>query len=76
MRALLTLLALAVIVVAGLLYFGIISLTATAGEVRAPTVHADVGRVAVGTESRTVTVPTIEVERAGEAPAAPAANAQ
>jgi hypothetical protein len=69
MRALLTLLALAVIVVAGLLYFGIISLSASGGEVRAPTVRADVGSVSMGTENRTVTVPTINVERAGEAPA-------
>ena len=69
MRALLTLLALAVLVVAGLLYFGIINLSATPGEVRAPTVHAEVGHVSVGTEQRTVTTPTIEVRRAGEAPA-------
>ena len=69
MRALLTLLALAVLVIAGLLYFGVISLSATPGEVRAPSVHADVGRVTVGTEQRTVTTPTINVERAGEPPA-------
>ena len=68
MRAILTLLALGVIVVAGLLYFGIISLSGTPGtvQVQAPTVHADVGRVTLGSEKRTVTTPTIEVQRAGD----------
>ena len=69
MRALLTLLALAVLVVAGLLYFGLFSFEQTRGgsvQVQTPKFQADVGRVAVGTENKTVTVPTINVERAGQ----------
>jgi hypothetical protein len=66
MRAILTLLALAVIVVAALLYFGVISLSATPGVVQAPTVHAAVGSVSVGQEQKTVTVPTIHVQKAGQ----------
>ena len=71
MRALLVILAVAVLALAAALYFGIISLSAQPGEVRAPSVRADVGRVSVGKEQRTVTVPTIEVQRAP-----PAGNAQ
>lgn len=71
MRALLTLLALAVLLLAALLYFGVIRLWAEPGVVQAPTVRADVGRVSLGREERSVTVPTINVER----PSAPA-NAQ
>ena len=66
MRAILTLLALAVLVVAGLLYFGVIQLTTTPGQVVAPTVHAEVGRVTMGKEERTVTVPTIDVQKPAE----------
>ena len=66
MRTLLTLLALAILVLAALLYFGVVRLSAQPGVVQAPTVHADVGRVSVGKEERTVTVPTINVEKAGE----------
>ena len=66
MRAILTLLALAVLVVAALLYFGVIRLSGTPGQVVAPTVHADVGRVSVGREEKTVTVPTISVQKADE----------
>ena len=71
MRALLTLVALAVLVAAGLLYFGIIRLSGTPAVVQAPTVHAEVGRVSLGTEQHTVTTPTIDVQRAGD----PATNA-
>lgn len=63
MRAILTLLALAVLVLAALLYFGVVRLTAEPGSVQAPSVHADVGRVSMGKEERTVTVPTINVEK-------------
>ena len=69
MRALLVLLALAALVLAALLYFGLISFEQTrAGsvQVQAPAFQADVGRVAVGKENRTVTVPTLEVQRAGQ----------
>ena len=66
MRAILTILALAVLVVAGLLYLGVIQLSGTPGQVVAPTVHAEVGRVSVGKEERTVTVPTIDVQKPGD----------
>ncbi|WP_375392508.1 hypothetical protein [uncultured Sphingomonas sp.] len=66
MRAILTLLALAVLVVAALVYFGVIRLSGTPGSVQAPTVHADVGRVTMGHEKKTVTVPTISVEKPGQ----------
>lgn len=65
MRAILTLLAVAAIVAAALLYFGIITLSGTPGQMVAPTVHADVGRVTLGTEKHEVTTPTINVERPG-----------
>jgi uncharacterized protein YxeA len=64
MRALLVLIALVVLVVAGLMYFGIISIDQTRpGVVQAPQFHADVARVSVGTENKTVAVPTINVEK-------------
>lgn len=70
MRALLGLLAIAVLVVAGLLYFGIISIEQTRpGVVQAPRFDADVARVSVGTENKTVAVPTINVERPANAQA-------
>ena len=69
MRALLVILALAALALAAALYLGVISLSAQPGEVRAPTVRADVGRVSLGKEERTVTVPTIDVQRAGNAQA-------
>ena len=42
-----------------------ITLSAEPGAVRPPVVRADVGRVSVGREERTIAVPTLEVERAG-----------
>ena len=70
MRALLVLLGLAVLVLAGLLYFNIISIGQTqAGVVRAPKFNAEVGRVSLGTKEKTVQVPTIDVEPAGNAAA-------
>ena len=72
MRAILTLLALAVLVVAGLIYFGVIQLSGTPGT--APTVHADVGRVTFGQKEKVVTVPTVNVEKPGEPPANAAAR--
>ena len=66
MRAILVLLAIAALAAATLMYFGFI----TFGQVRpgsvqvqTPRFEADVGRVGVGTENRTVTVPRLEVER-------------
>ncbi|HEU0043081.1 hypothetical protein [Sphingomonas sp.] len=70
MRALLVLLALAALVAAALLYFGLIQIEQTRSgsvQVQAPKFEADVGRVGVGTENRTVTVPTLEVERPANA---------
>ena len=65
MRAILVLLGLAVLVLAACLYFGIIRLDQTrAAVVQAPAFHADVGRVSVGKQEKTVTVPTISVEKA------------
>ncbi|MBV9747275.1 MAG: hypothetical protein JO157_00525 [Acetobacteraceae bacterium] len=64
MRAILVILALAALVLAALLYFGVITLSAQPGEVRPPVVHADVGKVTV--EQRTVTVPTLNVEKPGQ----------
>lgn len=65
MRALLVLIALAALVVVALMYFGIISIDQTRpAVVQAPKFEADVGRVTLGTENKTVAVPTINVEKA------------
>ena len=72
MRALLVLLALVVLVAAGGLYLGFFSFEQTrAGSVavQTPKFNADVGHVSVGTRTETVTVPTVNVERAADAPA-------
>jgi uncharacterized membrane protein (Fun14 family) len=64
MRTLLVLLAVAVLVLVGLMQFGIVSIDQTRpAVVQAPKFEADVARVSVGTENKTVAVPTIEVER-------------
>ncbi len=71
MRTLLSIVAVVVLVVAGLLYTGMIRLPveqAGSISVTAPRVGIETGRVAVGTEQRTVTTPTLRVEKAGEAP--------
>jgi uncharacterized protein (UPF0333 family) len=70
MRTILSLLAIAVLVVAGLMYFGIINIDQTQrAVVQAPKFQADVAKVTVGTENKTVAVPTISVEKPGSAPA-------
>jgi uncharacterized membrane protein (Fun14 family) len=75
MRTLLALVGLAALVVVGLMYFGLINIDQTSpGMVKAPTFTADVARVSVGTENKTVAVPTISVEK--PATAQPTANAQ
>ena len=77
MRAFLILLALAVLVVAGLLYSGFIRLPVErpgAISVQTPKISVEAGRVSVGTEQHTVTTPTINVERPGEPPANTTAN--
>ena len=71
MRAILVLLALVCLLAAAALYLGFISFEQTrAGsvQVQTPKFEADVGRVSVGTENATVTVPKLEVERADRAP--------
>ncbi|TXC71814.1 hypothetical protein FSB78_13265 [Sphingomonas ginsenosidivorax] len=73
MRTILSLLAIAVLVVAGLMYFGIINIDQTqSAVVQAPKFQADVAKVTLGTENKTVAVPTISVEK----PANAQANAQ
>jgi hypothetical protein len=77
MRALLGLLAIAVLVVAALLYFGIISISQVQpGVVQAPRFDADVATVSMGTENKMVAVPTINVNRPANAPASAPAPAQ
>jgi uncharacterized membrane protein (Fun14 family) len=71
MRVLLVLLGLALLVVAALMYFGIISIDQTRpGVVQTPQFHADVAKVTVGTKEKTVAVPTINVERPANSTAA------
>ena len=71
MRALLVLLGIAVLVVAALMYFGIINIDQTRpGVVQTPQFHADVAKVTVGTKEKTVAVPTISVERPANSAAA------
>ncbi|MFS0772659.1 hypothetical protein [Sphingomonas sp. 1P08PE] len=64
MRALLVILALVVLVAAAAMHFGFLSIDQTRpGVVQAPKFEADVARVSVGTENKTVAVPTLQVER-------------
>jgi uncharacterized membrane protein (Fun14 family) len=71
MRVLLVLLGLALLVVAALMYLGIISIDQTRpGVVQTPQFHADVAKVTVGTKEKTVAVPTINVERPANSTAA------
>jgi uncharacterized membrane protein (Fun14 family) len=66
MRTILALLGIAALVVVALMYFGIINIDQTRpGIVQAPAFHADVARVSVGTENKTVQVPTINVQKPG-----------
>ena len=64
MRTLLALIGLIALVVVGLMYFGLLNIDQTSpGVVQAPTFKADVARVSVGTENKTVAVPTVNVEK-------------
>jgi hypothetical protein len=78
MRALLVLLGLIVLAAALLMIFGMISIdqtqTAQLPSIsveggQAPQFEADVGSVDLGTQNRTVAVPTIDVEKANNAAA-------
>ena len=71
MRLLLLLLGLAVLALAAAMHFGIVNIDQTRpAVVQAPTFKADVARVRVGTEQKTLTVPTVDVQKPGETPAA------
>ena len=70
MRALLTLLGLAVIVFVVLMLFGFINFDQTRkAVVQAPAFKVNVGKVAVGSETKTVSVPTISVQKPANASA-------
>ena len=69
MRGLLTLLGLVILIGVVLLYFGIIKLDQVRpGVVQTPQFHANVAKVTVGTENKTVAVPTIQVQKPSEIP--------
>ena len=71
MRLLLLLLGLAVLALAAAMHFGIVNIDQTRpAVVQAPTFKADVAKVRVGTEEKTLTVPTVDVQKPGETPAA------
>ncbi|WP_380785158.1 hypothetical protein [Sphingomonas sp. R86521] len=75
MRTILSLLAIAVLVVVALMYFGIINIDQTQqAVVQAPKFQADVAKVTLGTENKTVAVPTISVEKPGAQANAQAPN--
>jgi uncharacterized protein (UPF0333 family) len=64
MRTLLSLVAIVILAVVALMYFGIINIDQTRpGVVQTPKFQADVGKVTLGTENKTVAVPTINVEK-------------
>ena len=76
MRALLVLLGLIIIAVVLLMAFGMIDIDQTRDGAlpsvsieggQAPQFQADVGSIDVGTENRTVAVPTVNVQKAGDA---------
>ncbi|SEN44204.1 hypothetical protein SAMN05192583_2791 [Sphingomonas gellani] len=72
MRVILVVLALVLLVGAGLLMTGMLSIDQTRpAVVQAPQFKADVGRVTMGTETKTVQVPRIDVQKADNT-AAPA----
>jgi uncharacterized protein (UPF0333 family) len=75
MRTLLSLVAIVILVVVALMYFGIINIDQTRqGVVQAPQFQADVAKVRLGTENKTVAVPTISVEKPGTPANAQAPN--
>ena len=64
MRALLVLVGLAALILVALLFFGIVNIDQTRpGMVQAPSFKADVAKVRLGTEEKTVTVPTVDVQK-------------
>ncbi len=72
MRVILTVLGVAVLLVAAAMVFGFVNIDQTrAGVVQAPAFRANVGSVKLGTEQKAVSVPTLRVEKPDNA-AAPA----
>ncbi len=70
MRTLLSLVGIAALVVVGLMYFGIINIDQTrSGSIQTPQFQADVAKVSLGTENKTVAVPKISVEKPGNSQA-------
>lgn len=68
MRTLFALIGIIALVVVALMYFGLINIDQTrSAVVQAPQFKADVARVSVGTEEKTVSVPTVNVEKPGNA---------
>lgn len=68
MRTLLALLGIIALIVVALMHFGLINIDQTrSAVVQAPQFKADVARVSVGTEDKTVSVPTVRVEKPGNA---------
>jgi hypothetical protein len=64
MRSLLVLIGIVALIVVALMYFGFINIDQTRpGMVQAPAFKADVGKVTLGTENKTVAVPTVNVEK-------------
>jgi len=68
MRTLLALLGIIALIVVALMQFGLVSIDQTSpAVVQAPQFKADVARVSVGTENKTVAVPTVNVEKPANA---------
>ena len=64
MRTLFVLLGIIALVVVAAMYFGLLSIDQTRpGSIQTPQFQADVARVSVGTENKTVAVPQINVEK-------------
>jgi hypothetical protein len=67
MRVLLVLLAIVALAAVAAMHFGLLSIDQTRpAVVQAPEFQADVGKVSLGTENKTVAVPKLEVEKAGQ----------
>ncbi len=66
MRLIFALLGVAVLLLAAAMTFGFVNIDQTrAAVVQAPAFHASVGSVKLGTEQKTVAIPTLRVEKAG-----------
>jgi hypothetical protein len=72
MRALLVLVGIAALVVVGAMALGLVNIDQTQqAVVQAPKFEADVARINVGTEKKTVEVPSISVQKPADNAAAP-----